>query len=142
MQKIERFTIPDKNKRIASWIYCNGSAIAYQTTDQLQTYNNTVLLYYLLCHMWGRGLHFRTCNRKSGTAYLFYPQTPYKIGISETFHPNKTQNTTSVMSSTKPPFYAIFTTSHYTKNHHSNTKNTINTLKNKASLELNRKHHI
>ena len=57
--------------------------------------------------MWGRGLHFRTCNRKSGTAYLFYPQIPYKIGISETFYPNQTQNTTSVMSSTKRPFYAI-----------------------------------
>ena len=43
-KKIERFTIPDKNKRIANWIYYNGSAIAYQATDQLQTYKNTVLL--------------------------------------------------------------------------------------------------
>ena len=57
--------------------------------------------------MWGRGLHFRTCNRKSGTAYLFYPQTPYKISVFETFHPNTTQNTTSIHTSTKPPFYVI-----------------------------------
>ena len=94
-----------------------------------KTYYNTVLLYYLLCHMWGRGLHFRTCNRKSRTAYLLYPQTPYKIGISETFHPNQTQNTTSIHTSTKRPFYAIFTTSNIIKNHQYPTKNTIKALK-------------
>ena len=44
MLKIELFTMPDYNHRIANWIYCNGSAIAYQATDQLQTYHNTVLL--------------------------------------------------------------------------------------------------
>ena len=36
--------MPDYNNRIANWRYYNGSAIADQATDQLQTYNNTVLL--------------------------------------------------------------------------------------------------
>ena len=39
-KKIERFTMPDYNKRIANWIYYNGSAIA----DQAKIYHNTVLL--------------------------------------------------------------------------------------------------
>ena len=41
--------MPDKNKRIANWIYCNGSAIA----DQAKRYRNTVLLYYLLERLFG-----------------------------------------------------------------------------------------
>ena len=64
--------MPDYNNRIVSWNYCNELGIADQATDQLQRYYNTVLLYYLLYHMWGRGLHFRTYNRKSGTAYLMF----------------------------------------------------------------------
>ena len=87
--------------------------------------------------MMGRGLHFGIGSRKPGTAYLFYPQTPYKIGISETFHPNQTQNTTSVMSSTKRPFYAIFTHSHHTKIIKIAFKNPLKALKNKDSIELN-----
>ena len=42
----------------------------------------------------------------------------------------------------KTPILRHFTHSNSTKNHRYPTKNTINTLKNKASLELNRKHHI
>ena len=43
MSKIERFTVPDYNNRIANWIYRNGSAIAYQATVQSK---DTIILYY------------------------------------------------------------------------------------------------
>ena len=35
--------MPDKNKRIVNWIYCNGSAISNQATVQSK---DTVILYY------------------------------------------------------------------------------------------------
>ena len=94
----------------------------------IKRYYNTVLLLYVFHAIRGRDLHFRTCNRKSGTAYLFYPQTPYKIGISETFHPNKTQNTTSVMSSTKPWKIKHFITFNTIKNHQYSTLKSPQTL--------------
>ena len=38
--------------------------------------------------MTGHSLHFRTNVRLQNQAHLFHPQTPYKISISEHFHPN------------------------------------------------------
>ena len=35
--------MPDKNKRIASWNYCNELGIADQATDQSK---DTIILYY------------------------------------------------------------------------------------------------
>ena len=44
MLKIERFTMPDYNNRIANWRYCDGLAIADQATDQSK--HNIILYYY------------------------------------------------------------------------------------------------
>ena len=52
-----------------------------------------------------------------GRAYLFYPQTPCKISVFEAFHPNSTQNTTSISTSTKPWKIKHFITFHTIKNH-------------------------
>ena len=41
---------------IASWDYCNGSATAAQTTDQIKRHYNTVLLWYILTP--GKGAWF------------------------------------------------------------------------------------
>ena len=41
---------------ITVWIRCNGSVAAAQTTDQTKTYNNTVLLWYILTP--GKGAWF------------------------------------------------------------------------------------
>ena len=142
MQKIELFTMPDKNKRIANWIYRNGSAIAYQATDQLQIYHNTVLLQYILTPGKGDSLHFRTNVRLPERAYLFNPQTPCKIGISETFHLNLSKNTTSIPTSTKPTKIKHFTTFYTIKNHHYSTKNPLKALKIKHFLELNQNLNI
>ena len=92
--------------------------------------------------MMGRGLHFGIGSQKPGTAYLFYPQTPYKIGISETFHPNQTQNTTSIPTSTKRPFYDISPILNTLKITTIPPKNQFKPLKNNASIELNRKPHF
>ena len=58
-------------------------------------------------------LHFRTNVRLPGTAHLFHPQTPYKISISEHFHPNNHFDT----EFDKTPILRHFRHSHHTKNH-------------------------
>ena len=68
---------------IANWSYCKCKAFL------LDTIKHTIILYYysIFFHVIrGHSLHFRTSSRKSGKAYLFNPQTPCKISISETFH--------------------------------------------------------
>ena len=80
----------------------------------------------------GHSLHFRTNVRLPGRAYLFYPQTPCKINVFEAFHPNSTQNTTSIPTSTKPTKIKHFTTFYTIKNHHYSTLKSPQSLENKA----------
>ena len=47
----------------------------------------------------------------------------------------------SIHTSSKPTKIKHFTTFHTIKKHHCSTKNPLNALKNKASIELNRKSH-
>ena len=121
--------MPDKNKIIANWIYCNGSAITDQTTAQSK---DTIILYYysiFSCYKWGgRGLHFRTSSRNSGKAYLFNPQTPCKISISETFHLKLTPKHHFDIEFDKTPILRHFTNSHHTKNHHYSTQKSNQTI--------------
>ena len=85
-----------------------------------------------LCQARGRGLHFRASSRKPRMAYLFYPQTPCKISVFEAFHPNSTQNTTSIPTSTKPTKIKHFTTFYTIKNHHYSTLKSPQSLENKT----------
>ena len=59
--------------------------------------------------IYGDSLHFKTGSRKPGTAYLMFPQTPYKISISEYFHPKITSIPTS-NNPTKIKHFTTFTT--------------------------------
>ena len=95
---------------------------------------NTIILYYYSMSntIMGRGLHFRTSIRKPGRAYLFNPQTPCKISVFEAFHPNSTQNTTSISTSTKPWKIKHFITFNTIKNHQYFTLRSTQTLINKA----------
>ena len=61
MQKIELFTMPDYNNRIANWIYYNGSAITDQATDQSK---DTVILYYYSMILSHDGAWFTFWNRQ------------------------------------------------------------------------------
>ena len=76
----------------------------------------------------GRGLHFRTSVRLPERAHLFYSQTPCKISASEAFHPNPSQTTTSIPTSSKPTKIKHFTTFHSLQKSKSHTQNPIKPL--------------
>ena len=91
-----------------------------------ETYNNTVLLQYILHARRGHSLHFRANSRKPGTAYLIFShlkpnfrvryqlrQNPLKSSISPLFTPSKITTITP--------------------------QNTLKPLKIKYSFELNQK---
>ena len=66
-------------------------------------------------------------------------QPEVRKGISDVFT-SKPPFSSSVLTSTKRPFYAIFTHSYHAKNHHISLKNPIKPLKIKHFLELNQNH--
>ena len=104
----------------------------YIATVQLQhirqriRQKDTIILYYYSIFSYHKGAWFTFQNR--------HPEA--RKGISDVFT-SKPPFSSSVMSSTKRPFYAIFTHSHQTKIIKITFQNPLKPLKNKASIELN-----
>ena len=106
-------------------------------TDQLQqirqriSYKHTVILYYYSMFLCQQGAWFTFQSK----------QPEARKGISDVFT-SKPPFSSSVMSSTKRPFYAIFTHSHHTKIIKITFQNPLKALKIKHFLELNQKSHF
>ena len=94
----------------------------------LDTIKYTIILYYYSMFLYHKGAWFTFQSK----------QPEAREGISDVFT-SKPPFSSSVMSSTKRPFYAIFTHSHHTKIIKITFQNPFKPLKNKAFIELNQK---
>ena len=92
----------------------------------LDTIKHNIILYYYSIFLCQQGAWFTFQNR----------QPEARNGISDVFT-SKPPFSSSVMSSTKRPFYAIFTHSHHTKIIKITFQNPLKALKNNDSIELN-----